>query len=104
MVGHQVLEQCQKLVRQLQQAIESKVMDGVEDLDAFFKANDDLQTTMQTWEGVKDGTISLPLPRDMRFFSNATEDSEPEQFEDFLAGGTDTKRRPSGRLSTSRAH
>jgi hypothetical protein len=94
--GWQVLEQCLKLVRQVAAAIETKVVEGAEDLEAFFKANDDLQATLQTYERVKDGSLTLPLPRDSRFLSNVSADSEPEAMEDFLAGGSDSKPKAAG--------
>jgi len=62
-VFQDVLENCQRLVRTLQQTIEQKVVEDAEDLTEFFSANDNLQTSMHLWEEIRDGKIKLPLPR-----------------------------------------
>jgi hypothetical protein len=91
----QILEQCKRLVRDLQTSIEVKVVEGLEDLDDYFKANDSLQSTLQIYEGIKDGTVQLPLPRQAPATSEA--DSSTDAMEDFLSfGGMDSKASSTG--------
>lgn len=80
-------------MRPLQDAIQAKVIDGTEDLDEYFKANDLLQSTLQLYEGIKSGALQLPLPREERGVSVAStqEDSNIENFfaddENFFSSG-----------------
>jgi len=88
-VLHAVVGQCAKLSRACQESIEAKVLSGAEDVEVYLAANDQLQAALQLYEGMKAGTVALPLPQDRRPPGAVGQGEERELMsfdDDFLTG------------------